>query len=128
MPRRDPELSREPLPVSQEPTLDRADRNSKGNTPSQRLPAKEVRNQFGRTRSVVVKVPKDQPVHVLTGTVEFGDPRIQVRRTRPGDDRMTLQSHQSDQTLGDRNVGFSLDGEVDEVHWRNSWPERSSTC
>ena len=128
LPQRYAKLSREALPVRQEPTLHRADRNSKGNTPGQGLPAKKVRNQFGRTKSIVVKVAQDQPVHVLTRTVELRDPRIQVRRTRSCDDRMRLQSHQRDQTLGDRNVGVSLDGEVDEVHWRNSWPERSSTC
>ena len=93
MPQRDPELSREALPVSQEPTLHRSDRNSKGYAPSHRLPAKKIGNQLGRTRSIVVKVPQDQPVHVLTGTVEFGNPRIKVRRTRPSDDRMRLQAN-----------------------------------
>ena len=74
----------------------------------------------------MVEIPQDQPVQVLAGSVELRNPRIQVWRTRSSDHSMRRQAHETDQALGNRHVGISLDGEVDELHCRKSWPETQS--
>jgi len=68
----------------------------------------------------VVEVPQDQPVQMLTRPIELGNPRIQVWCTWSSDHSMRLQAHETDQALGNRHVGISLDGEVDELHCRKS--------
>ena len=113
-------LPRETLAVGQEPALDRSDRDTNSYSPGHWPPGKQAWQQLGRTWGVMVEITQDQPVHMLTRPVELGNAGIEIRRARASHQSKGLESNQSDQPLGHRDVGVSLYGEVDKAHLRKS--------